>query len=125
MTLETAPVRLLLGAGPAQVVVDTVGLPIAAAPGLLVTPLHRLTAGRAGPVPGRFMLAHVRSHRPLVSVNWCPHDARRWAIAAGWIGVDWTAAAFSLHANPVVRAFVWRLYDEHRASCPACLPNDA
>lgn len=124
MTIETAPVRLLLGAGPARVVVASRGLVVAAAPGLLVVPRHRLTGGVATPVPGRFWLVHERSGRPLVSAAWCSHDVRRWAVAAGWIGVDWTVQPFTLHASRVVRTFVWRLYSEWRPTCPNCLATE-
>jgi hypothetical protein len=119
--LKTTPVRLLLGAGPVRVAVDTRGLPVAATPGLIVVPRHRLAAGQVALVPGSFWLVHARTGRPLVSLAWCAHDVRRWALTAGQIGVDWTVAPFTLHASKVVKVFVWWLHNEYRAACRNCV----
>jgi hypothetical protein len=125
MTAEnTRPVTLLMGSRGTLVRVQTVGRVIAAAPGLVVTPWYADDPTGVGPqpVPGRFTLTHADSGQRLVPLPWCAHDVRRWAVAAGWIGVDWRAPAFTVCASGPAATFAWRLFDEWRAHCDACDP---
>jgi hypothetical protein len=114
---NTRPVTLSISAPGGVVRVPTVGLIVAAAPGLVVTPQYVAR----GPLRGRFTLVHAGSGLPLVARSWCPHDVRRWAVAAGWVGVDWDAPAFTVCASGPARVFAWRLCDEWRRSCESCL----
>lgn len=111
---NTRPVRLMIS--PPGGVVDIVGLIVASAPGLVVTPQYTLR----GPLRGRFTLVHAPSGLAVVGRSWCPHDVRRWALAAGWIGVDWEAPAFTVCASGAAQVFAWRLVDEWRPVCPDC-----
>jgi hypothetical protein len=115
---NTRPVTLTLGARGGLIRVPTVGVLVAAAPGLVVTPWY----ADSRPVRGRFGLTHADSGMMLVPVPMCAHDARRWAVAAGWIGVDWRAPAFTITASGPAATFAWRLCDEWRAHCDACAP---
>lgn len=115
---NTRPVSLILGVRGALIRVQTVGLVVAAAPGLLVTPWYV----DGGPVRGRFGLTHAASGSMLVNVPMCAHDVRRWAVAAGWVGVDWEAPAFTVCASGPAATFAWRLCDEWRPHCDACAP---
>lgn len=114
--VNTRPVVLTMSTPAGPVSVPTVGLEVACAPGLLVTPWYVGTR----PVPGRFTLTHAASGLTVAAVALCAHDARRWAVAAGWIGVDWTAPAFTVAASGPARVFAWRMYDEWRQACDAC-----
>jgi hypothetical protein len=96
--------------------VDSAGVIVASAPGLLVTPWYV----DARPVRGRFTLTHAASGLGVVRLPWCPHDVRRWALAAGWIGVDWRAPAFTVCASGPAKVFAWRLCDEWRPHCDDC-----
>jgi len=115
---NTRPVTLIMGSRGALIRIPTVGVIVASAPGLVVTPWY--VDGR--PVRGRFTLTHADSGRSLVPLPMCAHDVRRWAIAAGWIGVDWRAPTFTVCASGPARVFAWRLCDEWRAHCDACDP---
>lgn len=115
---NTRPVTLTLGTRGGLIRVPTIGVLVAAAPGLVVTPWY--ADGR--PVPSRFSLVHADSGMMIVKVSLCAHDARRWAIAAGWIGVDWRTPAFTITASGPAETFAWRMCDEWRAHCDACPP---
>lgn len=110
--LITRPVTLAVAGRP----VSTVGLVVAFTPGLVITPWYV----PGGALRGRFTLAHAPSGLVVAARHWCPHDARRWAVAAGWIGVDWEAPAFTVCASGPARVFAWRLVDEWRPRCPEC-----
>jgi hypothetical protein len=105
----------VLGHDRTPLVVDTVGMVVASAPGLLVTPHHE----QARPV-GRFTLTHATSGRTLAPLAWCPHDVRRWAHQAGWVGVDWRRPSAFVIRSQVAYLFAWRLHDEFRPHCPQC-----
>lgn len=111
---EIRPVRVILSTGP----VDSAGAVIPAAPGLLITPYYR----RDTPVRGRFTLTHERSGLALADVAMCVHEVRRWAVTAGWIGVDWTADGQTVRDCGPARVLAWRLHEERRPHCVACSP---
>lgn len=119
MTLQRISITVKADDG-SLLIVDTAGATVPAVPGLLITPWH--DHGRI--VVGRFTLTHHQG-RALVPFAWCQHEARRWADAAGWVGVDWRAPAADLMASKVARTFACRLMGEWRICdrCPA-LPGD-
>lgn len=118
MRRVTIPCRAADGS---VMLIDTVGLIVPSAPGLLITPYHV-----GGKPVRRFTLTHEASGRSLIGAAWCPHDARRWADTAGWLGVDWRAEPVDVTGSMVAYLFVWRLVDEFRPHCDACpaLPVD-
>lgn len=104
--------------------VDTMGLAVPEAPGLVITPWHE----EATPVEGRFTLTHAESGRAVVPLAWCPHRAREWAAAAGQIGAPWHEDYLRVMDSAIAMAFAWRLFDEWPgAACGDCpvLPVDA
>lgn len=102
--------------------VDTMGLCIDRTAGIVITPWFHEVGQMVEPLAGRFSLTHERSGQLIAPLAWCPHLTKRWGVAAGWIGVDWTAPAFTVLASGPARVFAWRLFDEYRPHCDRCPP---